>query len=327
MRTGCVNLHGVTVQWSLAPIGYDPLEPLLARFPPVELAAPDLTVEIRRAGDQDRSPPESDGFRNICFFGPVLGYTREGDLLLSDGRSRVWVAPDGKRIIGATEGEEATSRQSFTSGMLFIGLMVALRHFGLFHMHAATVVVPQGPSGLIVGQSGAGKTTTALALVRAGWSYLGDDSLLLRQAPDRRVDLLGLPLDFHLANATAGAFPDLSPHLGEFIHENVPKRRLDPRAAGSRRLDHAQAPAAIVLPTIVRQPRSSLKRLPPAEAMSELLHASALLSIEGMADARAQVALLEALLSRASTWRLELGQDVLAEPALIARLLLESVGR
>lgn len=42
-------------------------------------------------------------------------------------------------------------------------------------LHAAALVAPAGAPLLLLGASGAGKSTLARALVRAGWSYLGDD--------------------------------------------------------------------------------------------------------------------------------------------------------
>jgi hypothetical protein len=51
-------------------------------------------------------------------------------------------------------------------------------------IHAASVA-RDGKAVLIVGQSGAGKTSIALSLVTQGWSYLGDDAVIVRANPAR----------------------------------------------------------------------------------------------------------------------------------------------
>jgi hypothetical protein len=51
-------------------------------------------------------------------------------------------------------------------------------------IHAAAVA-REGKAVLIVGQSGAGKTSIAMTCVLQGWDYLGDDAVLVRAHPAR----------------------------------------------------------------------------------------------------------------------------------------------
>src|SRR5262245_56669307 len=51
-------------------------------------------------------------------------------------------------------------------------------------IHAAAVAI-EDKAVLIVGQSGAGKTSIALSCVTQGWSYLGDDAVIVRADPAR----------------------------------------------------------------------------------------------------------------------------------------------
>lgn len=51
---------------------------------------------------------------------------------------------------------------------------------GLSVLHASAVISPAGTATLFTGQSGAGKTTTARALVNAGWTALSEDKVVLR---------------------------------------------------------------------------------------------------------------------------------------------------
>jgi hypothetical protein len=56
-------------------------------------------------------------------------------------------------------------------------------------VHAAAVCGPKG-GVLIAGKGGAGKSTTALACLRAGWRYAGDDYVLVSSTPQPRVENL-----------------------------------------------------------------------------------------------------------------------------------------
>jgi hypothetical protein len=56
-------------------------------------------------------------------------------------------------------------------------------------VHAAAVCGAKG-GVLIGGKGGAGKSTTALACLRAGWRYAGDDYVLINSTPQPRVENL-----------------------------------------------------------------------------------------------------------------------------------------
>jgi hypothetical protein len=65
--------------------------------------------------------------------------------------------------------------------ILFLLLRRQDRHF----LHAGGAVAPGGSAILFLGNSGSGKTTTALRLGAAGWPYFGDDCVLYDS--ERRV--------------------------------------------------------------------------------------------------------------------------------------------
>lgn len=65
-------------------------------------------------------------------------------------------------------------------------------------VHAAAAAPPGASAWLLVGDARAGKTTTCANLVRAGWSYLSDDHVVLFRDPEGRIAVEGLPRPFHL---------------------------------------------------------------------------------------------------------------------------------
>lgn len=68
--------------------------------------------------------------------------------------------------------------------VMMISLAPLYRRRGWFPLHAFAAQAPNGRAALLTGAMGAGKTTTGLALLTAGWKLLSNDSPLLRQADD-----------------------------------------------------------------------------------------------------------------------------------------------
>lgn len=82
-------------------------------------------------------------------------------------------------------------------------ICAGLRRCGLFDLHGAGVVDPQGEKGvLIVGPSGSGKSTLTLQLAIARWQYLSDDELLLNLVDDE-VEARGFRRYFAISETTA----------------------------------------------------------------------------------------------------------------------------
>jgi hypothetical protein len=78
---------------------------------------------------------------------------------------------------------------SWETGRPFLMLIKAMsRDTAWTPVHAAAVALG-GDGVLILGSSTAGKTSTALACVDAGWRYVGDDCVLLAAHPPRAASL------------------------------------------------------------------------------------------------------------------------------------------
>jgi hypothetical protein len=89
-----------------------------------------------------------------------------------------------------------------------------------------------GHGVLLCGDSGAGKSSLAFACVRAGWTYLSDDLVLLAQGGEDHV-VVGNPHMFRFRDSAADLFPELkgeriAPHAVskptiEFPSDRVPQ--------------------------------------------------------------------------------------------------------
>ena len=83
-------------------------------------------------------------------------------------------------------------------------------------LHGACLIAPAADGALaLFAPSGTGKTTTALALARAGFALAGDDALVLRNT-DQGALMWAVPRRLRVHRKTAAMMPWLEPSLGEW---------------------------------------------------------------------------------------------------------------
>lgn len=334
------------LSWSCEGVEGDPLEDLLDAFGPGEPrdgAGGGVSIILRKAKESAAADPSAEGHAPAFFQGVVQAfYERAGEpqtaplalatqlppaFILWDRASRVRVPLDGAPIEAAIAPAERELIPGSAAGMIHIALVIALRRAGLFHLHAAAIV-HRGQSILIAGGSGAGKTTTAIALIEAGGDYLGDDALFLRDA-GAGVELLAFPRAFHVGPATLRAFPRLAPFARRRA-AHPDKLAVDPREAFPGRARMTAPPPSIVLFPSIRPAEPSLTETAPierADAFGRLLASSAAVLIDGMPHRNENIALLRKLVEGpargAITREIRLGQDILTSPAEVIAANLE----
>lgn len=310
------RLHGLTVEVG-GPLGAALLDDLLAALPAGDPAAPpDLVVHLAPAA----GPPSSEG-EPAFFHGVVQARAVAGALVLSDGASTARVAADGARVDLSVAPASLADRHTFEHVLALVALVVALRHRGLFHLHAAALALPDGRAALVAGGAGAGKSTLTLALLEHGLAYLGDDAAFLAAGP-AGVQVLSFPRPFHVAPQTARMIPRLLPLLGD-RYAVGDKRRLDPRVAfPGRERATAGPPALVLLPEVSGRPRTEAEEVPSAVALGALIESSALVMVDGLPGADRQLALLAAVAEGARCIKATLGRDLLERPADVASALL-----
>lgn len=246
-----------------------------------------------------------------------LGRTASG-LLLRDLRGS-WLAIEGsppvvRGTIAASTGDRATS------DFLLTALIIALRSLEVYPLHAAAVCT-ETHALLLVGDSGAGKSTTATALVTAGCRYLGDDSFLIREW-SRDVELINFWPSFRLTDHAAGSFSALIPHLSKSGGDE--KWKLDACSAfPGRKLANWRGPKAVVFLGRSPQSGSSLQPLSRAEATGLLVVQSHALGLECHPTPHQHLRLLALLADRSHVARLELGTEWLTDPIRSANWLLD----
>jgi hypothetical protein len=163
----------------------------------------------------------------------------------------------------------------------------------------------------MAGESGSGKSTTALSLIHAGWDWLADDVVLLE--PGKAPRLHGLARGFAFHPELAQRLPGLT---GEAMAEKqfamigglFPARRANP-----------SPPAALLFPQVTGAATSRMERLSSAETLAALLPASGGGLLTGCAQA--QMAALGDLVSAVPGHRLHAGRDIFGNGKALEMLL------
>jgi hypothetical protein len=311
------DLHGVVVngQWDDAAIGEQWMESFASR-PQADDKPPTITFHLSLTDHVPPPPPREPQFRQ----GDLLQYYLDGDRVTAHfprfGQLRLDCAH------GLTEGQ-LTSAALDTYGvfedLVAIGLSPHLRRRGMFLLHAFAASPPppaplpleerqQERGVLIVGPIGAGKTTTGMALLNAGWKLLSNDSPIITAT----AEVLSYP-------GLLAAYPDTLARFEATAALATGERKKIAVAAG--RLwpdvwrDRARA-AAIVFPQIEGRMDHALEPMSQPEALRLILpHAIEQWDREMIP---AHLAALNTLVQSAPAYRLRLGPEVSTIPERLA---------
>lgn len=217
-----------------------------------------------------------------------------GVVALAEGTAELRAPADGDHAAVATD--------LFSACNLCVALL--LGRMGRALVHAAAVAPPGGGAWLLVGDSGAGKTTTCANLVSAGWSYLSDDHVVLYRDDAGRVMAEGLPRPFHL---------DAGWEDGGIVER---RGNTDPHQRWPGAWRRTAPLAGLLFPGVHAAEPTALAPLAAPDALAGLLRQSPWL----LADRAAAPAVLALLRESAlhPAHRLRLGMDTYADPALLA---------
>lgn len=276
---------------------------------PFVSAQPDIHCALNIVSDVPPAPPGQPQFRQ----GDLLQYFLNDDIViahfprygqlrldLSKGTTGGWIVSLALHTYGVIE------------DLIAISLSPHLRRRGMFLIHAFAAAY-SGQAVLIVGNIGAGKTTTGMSLLNAGWKLLSNDSPII----GANAEILSYPGVLAAYPNTYARFPATA-HLAANAGPNkkiiIPAEQVWPDVW----LDRAPA-AAIFFPQIESRAAHAVEPLPQPEALRLILpHA---IEQWDRAMIPAHLALLNQLIQTAPAYRLRLGPDTSAIPATIASVL------
>ncbi len=245
-----------------------------------------------------------------------------------DELEQALVADDGAVACGA-----AVAAGGGSVAVVATALSARVRGEG-FHLHAGAVVV-SGGLALVAGDSGAGKTTTCLAL--QAWGQVKADDVCFLQRVDDDVVARPWRRPLHVGEITQAMFPSLRLLEAPLTRAGKRQARLRRSSAalkhGAEDVDDAAADAtseldvpmtvrALVFPSIDRTPHSRTRAatLTPTQALERLVVASAMVLWPGVPHAHSHLEVLGRLTSRPA-FAVTLGHDAQNDPSVIGQAL------
>ena len=316
------DLHSVTINsdWNDDDLG-ERWQASFGSRPPVEGDA-HLAFDLDLISAIPPPPPGPPQFRQT----DLIEYYTEGESVIAHfpryGQLRLDLAE------GITHGEivrAALDTYGVFEDLIAIGLSPHLRRRGMYLMHAFAATLTPHPSPvperhgdgrgvLIVGEIGSGKTTTGMALLDAGWKLLSNDSPIIN-ATGEILSYPGLlaayPNTLHRFDSTRHLIP-----LTAYANRKVtfPAESIWPDVWAE-----SATPAAILFPQIEQRDDHALEPLRQPETLRMLLPHAIEQWDRDMIPAH--LALLNQLVQAAPAFRLRLGPETSALPALIESAL------
>lgn len=326
------SLYGTPVRYATAsPLLAPPVNELLKHFrrDSLEESAP-LTLCFHAVQDRADIPlTMSPSARQLSSgTGAAVGDRRETGLpyevIQDEGRLIADFHDAGVLVIDGVQGsadgyliKPEAMDANLIEYLFHLALIELLRRRGLYTIHA-TALEKHGRGVLIPGNSGRGKTTSFISLLRSGYRYLSDDHPLIRDA-GTHVEMLPFPIKIGVTEATMAFFPELRNAPDHILHPGSPKRSFHAEDLYPTSVGDTCEPAIILFPHVVDKPHSCLEPLPKSRALEVLLPQALLVYDPEMARREFQV--LAKLVQQVDCYLLHFGRDILGLPKLITPLL------
>ena len=309
------NLHGVVLEIVCdADDASQVVGRRLSPFPSSS-AEPELSITLRTDGVAASGGARPADIRVVHETPAVsIAYSDSVDELWVDyaGHATAWCRPAAGEARISIDRSVDSWPWIASRPLLTVTLLELLKRRGLFGVHAAAVA-RSGRAVLLSGSSGSGKSTVSLALLLAGWSFLGDDIVFLQGA-----EVLAFPDEIDASEATIGFFPELGAAADWPMLTGYPKHQISAGRVRPGATVPAATPSVLLLPQLGGGTDHVLERVEPGEALIELV--PNLLLTEGTA-AQAQLSLLAALTEGLRTYRLHLGSRIDDLPPLLEALV------
>lgn len=155
--------------------------------------------------------------------------------------------------------------------LITILLREILGRNGYVLFHSAAVCYPNGRGALIIGESGDGKTTTALSLVRKGAKLLGDD-LTVIEIDGNSLTAHGVPEHLNVTEQTQAFFEEMVKAPARLLSSaNELKKTVDPGLIYGKDCWAANCPIDIIYFTKISKKGPFVRPMGFSETLEKLI--------------------------------------------------------
>jgi hypothetical protein len=199
-------------------------------------------------------------------------------------------------------------------------LSIFLNDKGIQPVHAG-LIAWEGQGLLFTGMSGAGKSTSSIACLTAGFGYLGDDFVGLEKNADGTFTGHGIFASCMVKPDHMERFPDLAPHQHPAHHDHEDKSVVYLSDLYPNQIEIDIPIRAIVLPRVVGEGENTFRPATKGEALRAIAPSSVIMFVAGP-TARSIDKLVDLIEAVPSYW-LELGRDVGGIPDTVRQIAAE----
>lgn len=320
-RTTHYDFHGLRIAVTGDSEISDAFNARLWRFVSDKPNDPNLQLECISVSDASDHRVEKPAGRGRPIYEP-----RTGEVLYFDDSDQIFISYSdqvkalysiAKRNMRISTVRAHADHAWLVSHSIFTLLFLEfLKRNKLYSLHAAGLCV-EGKGLLVAGSSGAGKSTLTLALLRDGFSFLGDDMVFL-SCGESDLRILAFPDQTDITDETAAFFPELH-YLLDLPKSPVSFKRpiLAEQVYGADVVWECE-PATVIFPKITLSPKSVLKSMSQAQAFLELAPNVLLTEPD---STQSHFNILGELATKARCYILEAGRDFDAIPLLLRDLM------
>lgn len=315
--TYCFRIAGYTVRIAFAgPALVAPLLPALAHLTIPDVAMPDLTLCLWDGMSTGFQPPRAWTPADVDLRGEVRPLSNEQILTTIQMDVNAVSVLDQSRALGFYWIDSACSLRAYErAAPLKVLLHWWLRTRGLSMIHAGAVGLNDG-AVLIVGKTGAGKSTTTLACFAAGMAYLSDDRCLLTLEPEPQAYCLYNTAKLHPAQMAR--FPRLLATVTNPHETREEKALIYLQQFAPQQLALCLPIRAILLAKVAGTTTTTLA---PVSRMAVLRDFVTSTLVYQPGAAQDEVNMMTALVRQAPCYQINLGSDLAGIPPVIAQAI------
>lgn len=311
------RIAGYTVRLAFAGATLVPLlTPALAHLACPHERIPDLTLYLWDGTSTGVEPPRPWSRQEIELRGEVPTYSNEEILTAIQTDVNAVSIFDRRRAVGFYWIDSPDSLRAYEQAApLKVLLHWWLRERGLTMIHAGAIGNAEG-AVLIVGKTGAGKSTTTLTCLNAGLHYLADDRCLLGLDPIPQAYCVYNSAKLHLAQMER--FPTLLAQVNNLAATATEKALIYLHQL-------APQPIALCLPIrailLAKVAGTAATTLAPVSRMALLREFVTSTLVYQPGAAQAEVHMMSELVRRVPCYQLNLGSDLAGIPPVISHAL------
>ena len=319
MSHDCYNFHDVSLEIcgdeSAVLAG---IRSRLKLFLQPELKATDIRFEIRLVPDPRAHVVEKPNGPSRHVYDPPIGevvYYDAEDKLYIEYRDAVRVLcdlPAGHVSVSALQSE--ARGWLLTHPMFTLPFIEFLKRRARYSVHAAGLSI-DGRGVLLPGNSGSGKTTLSIVLLRAGFDFLGDDMMFLKDT-DKGLRVLAFPDELDVTDETAMFFPELHGLLHQTTRAT--KRSVRPEDIYETKFAWECDPKVLIFPEVATNAKSKIDAMDKDAAFLELV--PNVLLTEKPASQR-HLDALSSLVKKCECYRFSSGREFEAIPSMIREIV------